>query len=69
MEDLLEDEGTRAERPLRRKVGKVLGVMGLALLFGGALAMALVPGVDLLPLVGVLAVGTVILVVSYLAVR
>lgn len=63
---LLKEEKTSS----RKTIGKVLGVVGMVLLFGAAIVVAIVPTQALSPvLMGPLVAGLVLLLSAYLLVR
>ncbi len=61
-----EEEAWRAKR---KRKGKLLGIFGLALLFGPALAIRFVPSGWEVSMIVLMALATGVLVYSYLLVR
>ncbi|MFQ5986303.1 MAG: hypothetical protein ACE5KQ_02980 [Thermoplasmata archaeon] len=67
MEDLRGEEDPA--RAARKRLGLVLGIFGLLLLFGSAASLPFVPEAWQLIIVGLIAVGVIDLVVAFLLVR
>jgi hypothetical protein len=63
-------EGEEEEsRIRRRKTGKILGIIGIALLFSSALSLRFVPAAWALLVVALIATGAGIIITSYFLVR